>query len=78
MKLLHRAPSGVRRAGRALVRDHHRRAAFRRKVHAMNTRYRPRPVMDPALRRSLEAEFAPEVERLSRLLGRELDAWAGF
>lgn len=34
----------------------------------------PRPPMDPALRRRLEAEFAPEIERLGRLLGRDLTA----
>jgi hypothetical protein len=33
--------------------------------------------MDPALRRRLEAEPAPGVERLGRLIGRELAAWSG-
>lgn len=76
MRLLRRAPSGVRRAGRAVVRDHHRRAALRRKVHALNTSYRPRPPMDPGLRRTLEDEFRPEAKRLEELLGRDLAAWA--
>ncbi|MGH7508107.1 MAG: sulfotransferase [Gemmatimonadales bacterium] len=37
---------------------------------------RPRRPMDPALRRRLQAEFAPEVERLGRLIGRDLTAWS--
>jgi hypothetical protein len=32
--------------------------------------------MDPQLRRRLRAEFAPEVERLGRLLERDLSAWS--
>ena len=39
-----------------------------------NMSHEPRPPMDPALRRRLEAEFAPEIERLGRLLGRDLVA----
>jgi hypothetical protein len=32
--------------------------------------------MDPELRRHLKLEFAPEVERLSELLGRDLTHWS--
>ncbi len=35
----------------------------------------PAPSIDPVLRGQLQAEFAPEVERLSRLLGRDLSHW---
>ena len=31
--------------------------------------------MDPALRRRLLDEQAPEIERLGRLIGRDLSAW---
>ena len=34
-----------------------------------------RAKLDPALRRELTEEFAPEVQRLERLLGRDLSAW---
>jgi len=47
------------------------RPAFRR-LHAVNARDEKRPPMDPALRRKLEAEFVPEVERLGALLDRDL------
>jgi hypothetical protein len=39
-----------------------------------NVLYGPRPPMAAAVRRRLEAEFAPEIGRLGRLLGRDLEA----
>jgi hypothetical protein len=44
-------------------------------LNSLNTRREPRPPMDPELRRRLQAEFLPEVERLSALLGRDLTSW---
>ena len=41
-----------------------------------NTKYVPRPPMNPELRRRLQAEFASEVEQLSELLGRDLTNWS--
>jgi hypothetical protein len=41
-----------------------------------NTRLAKRPALSPALRARLQLEFAPEVERLSRLLGRDLTHWS--
>ena len=35
----------------------------------------PRPPMDPQFRQRLEMEYAPEVDHLGRLLGRNLDHW---
>jgi hypothetical protein len=40
-----------------------------------NTYVSPRPPMRPELRRQLLEEFAPEVERLGALLGRDLSPW---
>lgn len=40
-----------------------------------NTRYEPRPPIDTELRKCLQAEFAPEVERLSELSERDLTHW---
>ena len=40
-----------------------------------NTRYQRRPPLAPELRDQLRREFKPEVERLSRLLGRDLSHW---
>jgi hypothetical protein len=40
-----------------------------------NTRVAPRPPMSPELRSRLTAEFAPDLRRLSALLGRDLGHW---
>jgi len=47
-------------------------ACFRR----FNAKVEPRPCLDPHLREQLRAEFAPEIERLGRLLGRDLSFWS--
>jgi len=41
-----------------------------------NVETRPRPPLDTALRNELAAEFAPQVAKLSRLLGRDLSHWS--
>jgi hypothetical protein len=46
------------------------------KLLGANTRSGPRPPLDLALRAQLQREFAPEVERLSELLGRDLTHWS--
>jgi hypothetical protein len=51
------------------------RRVIGRSLLRLNTRYEPRPPMPLELRRRLQAEFAPEVEQLSRLLGRDLTYW---
>lgn len=66
----------LRRLARLVVRDHRARASLRRRVATLNTVRRPRPPVDPALRRRLEEEFAPEVRRLEDLLGRDLSMWS--
>jgi hypothetical protein len=43
----------------------------------LNTRKGKRPAVPAALRRRLEAELAAEIERLERLLGRDLSHWRG-
>jgi hypothetical protein len=49
--------------------------ALRTRMLEMNSEAKPRPPMDPALRRELTLEFTPEIERLSALIGRDLSAW---
>lgn len=44
-------------------------------IRKVNSRTVARPPMDADLRRQLQAEFAPEVEKLSELLGRDLSHW---
>jgi hypothetical protein len=49
--------------------------AIRTRMLAMNSEAKPRAPMDPALRRQLIDEFTPDIERLGRLIGRDLSAW---
>lgn len=42
---------------------------------SLNSRERPRPPMDPALRNRLTGEMRPSVERLETLIERDLSAW---
>jgi hypothetical protein len=45
-------------------------------ISEMNKRPAPRQPIDPDLRHSLQREFAPEVERLSEVLKRDLTHWS--
>ncbi|MGH9453735.1 MAG: sulfotransferase family protein [Terriglobia bacterium] len=67
-------PRALREISRALV-PHKVRARIRRSLSNANRVVRPRPPMDTELRRRLQKEFEPKVERLSRLLGRDLSGW---
>ena len=49
---------------------------MKERVKKMNTQVKPRPPLDPELRKTLQKEFAPEVKRLSQLLGRDLTHWS--
>jgi hypothetical protein len=68
-------PSFLRKVGRVVLPRRTLRLRFRRAVLAANTRYEKRPPMHPELRHRLQQEMRPEVERLSRLLGRDLMHW---
>jgi hypothetical protein len=69
---LRRPPRSVLVIGRAVLPL--AQPVYRALVH-LNTRYAPRAAMDPALRRQLQAEFLPDVQCLSDLLGRDLTHW---
>ena len=45
------------------------------RIRKFNSRAGKRPALSPETRRQLQREFAPEVERLSTLLGRDLTHW---
>ncbi len=49
--------------------------ALRTKMLSMNSEAKPRPPMDPALRRRQLDEQASQIERLGRLIGRDLSGW---
>jgi len=55
-------PPSVQRLGKRLAQS----------LDRFNSKQERRPPLDPALRQQLQEEFAPDVERLSQLLGRDL------
>ena len=65
----------VRRIGRLVVRSDSARSRLRGWLRTVNTRERPRPAMDRALRSRLQEELADDVRALERLLDRDLGAW---
>ena len=73
-RLIFRPPGPLLGAARRLRRYRlvHR---LREGVLRLNSRAEKRPALNPALRRKLLAEFAPEIERLSLIIGRDLSAW---
>lgn len=46
-----------------------------RRLLALNTRAANREAMEPGLLQELRAEFAPKIDELARLIGRDLSAW---
>jgi hypothetical protein len=65
--------SGAARRLRRLPLAHHVRDAILR----LNSEPDKRPALDPELRARLQRELRPEIERLSRVIGRDLSAWWG-
>jgi Sulfotransferase domain len=49
--------------------------SVRTRLLEMNSEAKPRPPMDAELRRQLLTEFRPEIERLAKLIERDLSAW---
>jgi hypothetical protein len=45
------------------------------RLERLNTARKPRPAMDAALRARLLAHFAPDIEKLAGLIGRDLSGW---
>lgn len=75
MATLLRDPSIVRRAKRLVPRPLHRQAAqVRERLRAWNRKPALRAPIDLELRDRLHAELAPDISRLSELLGRDLSS----
>ncbi|MFM8322665.1 MAG: sulfotransferase family protein [Chloroflexota bacterium] len=51
------------------------RGRLLQRLRKLNMRRMDRPTLDLDLRRRLQADFQPEVERLARLIGRDLSQW---
>lgn len=69
-------PEPITRLSRLLLPRRSWRLAVRERIKRFNTQYRPRPPMPAHLRESLRVELAPEIDRLGRLLDRDLSAWS--
>jgi hypothetical protein len=72
--LLQRPPKPVRKALRPFSTSAVRGRIFH-KLTALNAAPMPKPPMSTECRQTLEAEFAPEIERLGNLLDRDLSGW---
>jgi hypothetical protein len=68
-------PGWLEAVARPLLDRPELRERLRGIAKGLNTRPARTPKMSPALRAELSAHFRPEVERLSRLLERDLTAW---
>jgi Sulfotransferase domain len=74
-KFMTSPPAIVRWFGCVTMSPRLRQRLFGR-IRSLNTRYAPRAPMPPELRRRLQAEFAPDVEWLGKLLDRDLSHWS--
>ena len=74
-RVLSSPPSWMRRAIRSVAPRPTRKRLYRAAMR-FNARSQARQAMDPELRERLAGELAPEVERLSTLVGRDLTQWS--
>jgi hypothetical protein len=74
-RVLSSPPGWLRSAVRRVLPRPTRKRLYRTAMR-FNARAQARQAMDPELRARLTAELAPEVERLSALVGRDLTAWS--
>jgi len=72
-QMLCHPPPNLLRLG-ALIPPKIKRRVWRRLL-GVNRTIRPREPMDPCVRKSLQAEIAPRVDQLSKMLGRDLSRW---
>ena len=72
--LITEPPRVLRAAGRAAVPARVRRA-IRYELLDLNIRTAAREPIDPTLREDLRAELTPEIERLAKVIDRDLSAW---
>ncbi len=73
--IMRRPPAAIKAVGRVLIGPG-RRQRFLDRLQRLNTRQVRRPAMAAHLRTRLRSYFAADVERLGRLLNRDLSAWS--
>lgn len=81
LNLVKRPPAKLLEVGKYLIPlpQKTRRAileGMKARIKKMNTQVKPRTTLDPEYRKTLQKEFAPEVERLSQLLEQDLSHWS--
>ena len=83
-RLLKQAPQGysvVRHIARQVIPISVRKPinngirSMKNRIQSMNLETKPRPPLDPSLRKQLNQKFLPEIEKLSELLDRDLTHW---
>jgi sulfotransferase family protein len=74
-KLMRNPPEPIKVVGRKLLTTPSRRQALVDSLQRLNTKYLPRPPMSRDLSSRLQRYFAPDIERLSKLLDRDLTYW---
>lgn len=72
--LLDPPPTIVSKVGRMFTSAERRRQIYQG-VRELNTEHAPRKPLPASLRRQLQEDFAPDVARLSEMLGRDLSHW---
>ena len=73
-KFIEEPPSLLRTVSKYLI-PQKTRYRFVKRATKLNTKYQPRVPLDNKLRQSLLKEFRPEIDRLGRLIHRDLSFW---
>ncbi len=76
-KLLHRPSAALQRFCKTIIPSAAARRRWFERLDGWNVGYGPRLPMGEKVRRRLQTDFAPDVEHLGRLLGRDLMHWMG-
>jgi hypothetical protein len=75
VRMMRNPPPVLRTVTRVLVRNQATRRALGFRALELNADKRPREPMQPELRSTLQTEFTGDIERLGKLLGRDLSSW---
>lgn len=76
VKMLRTPPPVVRKVARMVIPGQAARRNLGVQLQSLNAGKKPRTPIAPALREELRIEFAPEVEALGALIGRDLSSWS--
>jgi hypothetical protein len=74
-KFIRHPPKPVRAIGRMAVRNQATRRVLGNRIVALNTVRVDRSPVDPAVRRMIQADLAPDIALLGEQIGRDLSSW---